>query len=199
MKRKKPNWSKLKNEYISTTISQRALAAKYGLTYSTISRRATKERWKTLRDEMEAKTSAEVSQKIEQIIVKQEVDRMSKVLDLTDKLSEKLEKAIDELDVYIAKNKVKTKIVEYSEDGKGKPCTEVIEEKETITEYHSIVNTLALSQLANALKSIKEISCDIGAKDEEVEDSGLIEALQKRSEDLFESGDDSAMLPSVEG
>lgn len=198
-KRKKGlDWAKIKNEYISTDISQREIAKKYGIAPSTVARRAKKESWFADREKFESETRAKIAQKLSDSVAKNEVDRLTRVLGLSDLLSDKIEKAINELDIYIAKNKVKTKVVEYTEDEKGKPAKEVIEEKEVISEVHSIVNTLALSQIANALKAIKEITADFSGKDEEVEDSGLIEALTQRSEDLFKNGDDSDMLPQID-
>lgn len=42
-------WSKIKTEYINTNISMRKLAAKYGVSYNTLNRRAREEKWTTSR------------------------------------------------------------------------------------------------------------------------------------------------------
>ena len=44
-----PDWEAIRNEYIQTTISQRDLAAKHGVSYRTLSKRSTAEGWVDLR------------------------------------------------------------------------------------------------------------------------------------------------------
>ena len=60
---KKPDWNKIKNEYICGNISQRKLAAKYGISYATLRGRAESEQWPRLREEYQRKASAEATQK----------------------------------------------------------------------------------------------------------------------------------------
>lgn len=60
---KKPDWNKIKNEYICGNISQRKLAAKYGISYATLRGRAESELWPRLRDQYQRKASAEAAQK----------------------------------------------------------------------------------------------------------------------------------------
>lgn len=60
----KPNWSAIKAEYIAGGISQRKLAAKYGITYPTLRSRAEADHWKEERDNQERRNLAEASQKV---------------------------------------------------------------------------------------------------------------------------------------
>ena len=58
-----PNWKKIKAEYVRGGISQRQLAQKYGVSFSTIERRARLEKWTDLRKEREGKATEKLIQK----------------------------------------------------------------------------------------------------------------------------------------
>ena len=49
MTKKKPEWNKMKAEYISGNISQQELADKYGVPYPTLRDRANEEKWADIR------------------------------------------------------------------------------------------------------------------------------------------------------
>lgn len=57
------NWLKIKEEYITTSISQRDLADKHGVSYNTLMKRATKEKWLELREKAEKKATEKLLQK----------------------------------------------------------------------------------------------------------------------------------------
>lgn len=57
------NWLKIKEEYITSSISQRDLADKYGISYNTLKDRATAEKWFDLRKELIEKATAKAQQK----------------------------------------------------------------------------------------------------------------------------------------
>ena len=62
------NWRKIKAEYISGKESQRALAEKYGVSRSTLIRRANKEHWTQKRKAAETETEKKVQQKTAEIV-----------------------------------------------------------------------------------------------------------------------------------
>lgn len=62
-KRDGPNWKKIKAEYVRGGISQRQLASKYGVSFSTIERRARLEKWTALRSACEEKADEKLIQK----------------------------------------------------------------------------------------------------------------------------------------
>jgi len=64
------NWDKIKNEYITTTISTRKLAGKYNVPYSTLRDRSTRERWSEQREVFRSKVVAKAAQKTEKIAEK---------------------------------------------------------------------------------------------------------------------------------
>ena len=62
------NWRKIKAEYISGKESQRALAEKYGVSRSTLIRRANKEHWTQKRKAADTEAEKKVQQKTAEII-----------------------------------------------------------------------------------------------------------------------------------
>ena len=57
------NWRKIKAEYIAGGISQRKIAAKYGVPFGTLQRRARVEKWNSKRTKAEDETVAKITQK----------------------------------------------------------------------------------------------------------------------------------------
>ena len=64
--KKRINWAKIKAEYIAGGISQRKLAAKYGVTYSTLRHQAETQSWKEERDKLSRKIIAKSAQRAEE-------------------------------------------------------------------------------------------------------------------------------------
>lgn len=172
-------WLKIRNDYVSGGGSYRKLAKKYGVSESSIYARGKAEEWVRLKKEVQSKTAAKTLQKIAESESKKEADRITRLLNLSDQLSDKIEQAISELDICLAKKKTKTKTIEYKDyDAPGKPTREVIDEIEEVLEYKSTVDRLGLQQVATALKAVKDvvqISTD-GTGDDNQGD-GFMEAL----------------------
>lgn len=88
------DWIAIKKEYLSGNISQEALAKKYGVNRATVSTRAKKENWVKQREAYrDAKTVREI-----QATADKEIDRYKRMLSVTDKLLQKIEEQIDNLD-----------------------------------------------------------------------------------------------------
>lgn len=58
-----PNWESIRQEYIETDISMRALAEKYGVNFETLAKRAKREKWTDLRKDVIHKASTKLIQK----------------------------------------------------------------------------------------------------------------------------------------
>ena len=88
------DWTKIKTEYITdSNSSYRSLCEKYGVPFSTLSRKAKEEKWTELRVQAEHKVSTKTIDKA----IKQKVDRATRLMDVTDKLLIKIEEAVEEL------------------------------------------------------------------------------------------------------
>ena len=90
--------------------------------------------------------------------------------------------ANNELNMHIARNKKKTKTVEYNYD-MCKPSKETIEEQEEIKSYIDIIDRKGLKELTSALKDLNDI---LEPKDDvEEEDNSFIEALIGKTEYIW--------------
>ena len=148
------DWQAIKTEYITTDTSYRKLAQKHGVSYQAICHRSQEEGWIGQREQHMNKT---VTKAIDKISSKK-ADKMARIDDLADKLLEKLEQAITELDLQLAKHTDKTKTIEYNNDLRpDKPTKEIVHEEEKLLEVKSIVDRQGLKQIASALKDIKEV------------------------------------------
>lgn len=67
MKKKKVNWDKIKNEYVTSRISYRDLAEKHEVPFDTLKYRAKKEKWVEKRKEFRHKVATKSQQKQEVI------------------------------------------------------------------------------------------------------------------------------------
>ncbi len=117
-----------------------------------------------------------------------EQDREKRILDISDKLLDKIEKSISEIDRCVIRTKERTKNVEYDFDLK-KPINESIEEKENIDIIEGMIDKMGLKQLVSTLKDIKDIhTCFCDAKPDEDEETGII-VLGEVDADTLEQSD----------
>lgn len=148
------DWQAIKTEYITTNTSYRKLAQKYGVSYQAICHRSKEEGWLTAREQHTNKTVSKAIDKISD----RKVDKLARIEKLTDKLLDKLEVAISELDLQLVRHTDKTKTIEYNNlDRPDKPTKEIIHEEEKVLEVSSIIDRQGLKQIASALKDIKEV------------------------------------------
>jgi hypothetical protein len=167
------DWQKIKTEYITTDISLRKLAEKYGIRYATVQDRSKKEEWITLRDQHRTST---VSKSISKISNRQ-ADKLARIEGITDKLLMKLEQAVEELDLEIIKRKTKV-------EGEGlEVTTETMEAREG-----GIVDRAGLRHLTAALKDLKEIQM-IKSELDRREQEARIAKLQKEAEGEDDDGE----------
>lgn len=151
------DWLKIKNEYINGGGSYRKLAEKYGVNKDTIATRAKAEGWAKRRQTQTDKIQTATLQKTAEKIAEREANRTARLLTLADRLSDKLEQAIAELDSHAVVNKHKTRVIQYG-DAKtpGKPTREIVDEREEMVVVQSLIDRRGLQQVAAALKNIKD-------------------------------------------
>ncbi|MBQ7901614.1 MAG: hypothetical protein IJ365_06600 [Clostridia bacterium] len=116
-----------------------------------------------------------------------EHDREKRILDISDKLLDKIEKSITEIDRCVIKTKERTKNVEYDFDLK-KPVNECIEEKENIDIIEGMIDKMGLKQLVSTLKDIKDIHTCLNVEKNTDEDENGIILLGDIDEDTLEQG-----------
>ncbi len=182
------DWNKIKAEYIAGGTSYRKLAEKYGVSPSTLRKVAAKEQWTELRNKARTKRDSKLVDAIGNKEAKKAVDKLARVSDLTDKLLDKLEQAIEELDIQLYKDVVKTKEIEYNHDLRpDKPTKETIHEREQVIEVKSIVDRSGLKAIASSLRDIKEIQM-LKSELDKKEQEARIAKLEKEAEKNIDNG-----------
>lgn len=174
------DWKQIKTEYITTDKSSyRKLAKKYDIPIGTLQKRAKKEKWPELKKQSGDRTVAKTITVIEE----RQVDKLKRIQEITDKLLNKIEKAVDELDIHLAKKTIKTKEIEYSNyERPDKPTKETINEVEEIIDYHSIIDRKGVQELSAAIKNLKEVQMLKSELDVE-EQQARINKLRKEVEE----------------
>ena len=176
------DWKRIKAEYIAGGTSYRKLAEKYGVSFSTLRKVAAKEQWTELRNRAGAKRDTKIIDSVSENEAKKAIDKLSRVSDLTDKLLDKLEQAIEELDIQLYKDVVKTKVIEYNNvERPDKPTKEIIHEEEKVVELRTIVDRGGLKAIASSLRDIKEIQM-LKSDADRREQEARIRNLEKQAE-----------------
>ena len=172
------DWIAMRAEYITTDTSYRRLAEKYGVSGTQVSNRGKAERWPEERERYLSNVLAKSVAKSE----RKKADQMARIDRVTDKLLDKLEKAVEELEIHLVTNTRKEKVIEYHNDMRpDKPTKEVIQENEEIVQVVGIVDKAGARQISAALKDIKEIKMLRSALDEQ-EQEARIESLRRKNE-----------------
>lgn len=101
--------------------------------------------------------------------------RQKRILDISDRILDKVSCALDEVDRTVIKVKEKEKNVEYDGDLK-KPVSERYTENEKVEIIDSVIDTSSLKQIVATLKDIKDIHMGFCAKESagETEENGII-------------------------
>lgn len=166
-----PDWGKIKNEYILTETSLRALARKHKVSPSTIMKKAAEENWTAEKEannqqvllKMEALLRARTNEKVAEEMIDakaaEEVDRLLRIRKAADKLLDALETAMEQLDNYVVTDhiKVKTKRFEFDEDG-NKVEVETTKDEEIKSTKKGEIDRVGLRQLTVALRDIVDIN-----------------------------------------
>ena len=178
----KYDWKQLEKEYILSdfkSVSQFIKNKK--IPYNGTTKTKTKgwtEKKRLKQDQKETKI-------IEKVIEKEsekEANKIIQIKDVANELLSKILQANNELNMHIARDKKKTKTVEYNYD-MGKPSKEIIEEQEEIKSYIDIIDRKGLKELTSALKDLNDILDP--KEDDEEEDNSFIEALNGKTEDIW--------------
>ena len=88
------NWEKIKIEYITTDISYRKLAEKYGVSPSSVAKRMKNEKWTEKRKQTKRKSVAKAIAKVEE----RESDKMVRLLETSEEALEKVVEALKDVE-----------------------------------------------------------------------------------------------------
>lgn len=170
------DWTKIKTEYItSDNSSYRKLAEKYSIPLGTIYKRAKKENWVELKKQSYDKKVAKTVTAVENNQIKQ----YERILGITNKLLDKIEVAVEELDLQLCKEVERVKKIEYNNTERpDKPTKETVYESEKVIEVRTIIDRKGVQELASAIKSLKEVQM-LKTELDEQEQKARIEKLRK--------------------
>ena len=82
--------------------------------------------------------------------------RQKRILEIRDRILDKVDCALNEVDRSVIKIKEKEKVVEYDSELK-KPITETVSETEKVEIIDSVIDTASLKQIVATLKDVKDI------------------------------------------
>lgn len=179
------DWVKIKTEYVTTGISQRELAIKYNLSLSGISKRAKAEDWVKRRQSYQNRRASKVERKVIERDAEKVLTQMERLSKATDRLLEKVEIAIEQLDRYVLVQTTSSVKNEQLKSGKKKTTTK----KEKLSEgKSSIIDRKGLQEISTTLKNIKDIIAVTGDGDGE-EGGGIIEIAAVMDRPVENTGD----------
>ena len=185
-------WQKIKAEYITdAAATYRSLSEKYDVPLGTLQKRAKKENWPLLKKQSGDRTDARAVAVLEA----RNVQKIARLHDITDKLLDKLEQAVDELDTQVVTHSVKTKVIEYNNDQRpDKPTKETVTEEEQLIAVQTIIDRSGLKSITAALRDIKEVQM-LKSNDDVREQNARIAALEERTKEE-DSGEVVVMIES---
>ena len=197
----KADWEKIEIEYITNpSTTYNGLAEKYDVSCHTLYKRAKKGQW----SEKRRKSCEKSVKKAVVSFERRQEKRMNRVLDIADRLLDRLEEAVEELDIAQVRKVVKTKEIEYNNEKNPKaPTKEIVTEKEQILEVESVVDKNGLRSIAAALLSIKDVQMLRTKIEKETEKLKLDILRAKKAEICGDTNDYEAengvvLLPAVE-
>ena len=174
------DWIRIRNEYISTDIGLRGLAEKHNIPLTTLRDRSRREGWVTMRDEQHHEIAQKTAQKTAEIVAKDEAGRVSRLLRIADRLMDKTERALDELDQLAVKHTEKVKTTVTAKDDDGKPIRQEVErEIVDLQTVQAIIDRKGLQQIANSAKAIKDILTATADENDSGSLDDLIAALRE--------------------
>ncbi len=107
-------------------------------------------------------------------------ERQRRILELNDRILDKVESALADIDRSVLKLKEKQRTIEYDAELK-KPIFEEVTESEKVEIIDSVIDTSALKQLVATLKEVKDINA----------------ALMANSEDALEKSENGVIMLSA--
>ena len=152
----KYDWKQLEKEYIlSEYKSVSSFLKDKGINNNSYARNNTKG-WKEKKRQNTDKKVTKIVEKVIEEESKKEAKKIVQVKDVANDLLSKIVQANNELNMHLARNKKKTKTIEYDYNC-NKPKKEEIQEDEEIKSYIDIIDRKGLKELTSALKDLNDI------------------------------------------
>lgn len=168
-------WERLKTEYITSEISYRNMSSKYGISYTRLQQRGNDEDWRKKRAEYKEK----LLNKSVDLICEEQAQRIARAILIGDKMLEKVEESLNEIDIVLCRTTTTKKTVDRDEE-------EGLCEKTVTTEDYTkkkvAIDRQGLKQLSSILRDLREIGIFRSELDKR-EQEARIEKLRKDVEE----------------
>ena len=168
-------WQQMKAEYITTDISYRQLATKYGASYTNIQKVGHRHKWVEERNEFKS----QCLKKSVDLIADEESNRIARAIRIGDTMLDKIEESLRNIDQVSCKTTTTIKSMDVDEDGHAI-------EKTVTTEEFAVkkvqVDKAGLKQLSAVLKDLREIGIFRSELDK-MEQEARISKLRKEETD----------------
>lgn len=168
-------WERVKTEYITSEISYRNLATKYGITYTRLQKRGNDEDWKTQRGEYKKN----LLNKSIDLICEEQAEQIARALRIGNTMLEKIEESLAEIDMVLCRTTETTKGI--GTDDEGNPV-EITRSTEDFSKKKVAIDRAGLKQLSAVLRDLKEIGIFRSELDKR-EQEARINKLRKDVED----------------
>lgn len=151
------DWAKIRNQYVNGDVTYKELSEKHGVSNSTLTKRATTEKWNEKRKEQRKKIEEKVYKKTAEKIAEQQSDFASDLRVTADELLNKIRKAVKETDLYIERTKLR--VPKKVKDNKTGEVYTAWQEEETVKlSKKEAENIKTLIELSNAVKTLQSIA-----------------------------------------
>lgn len=194
-----PNWKKIKAEYIKGGISQQKLADKYGISYSTLKRRAQQENWSSSRSEREQLAGKKLAEKL----ANQQAELMAQMAAIHDRAGliafKKLLKQFEDFPDSAATTKIirqSAKVQEF-DVGEGKPPWKMPLRTDIESDFSETVKNFTAMSKSFGLDAESKLKYSMFVNDaggEEVSDDGFMDALAANCAEAWSIADQPANI-----
>jgi hypothetical protein len=168
-------WEKIKTEYITSEISYRNMATKYGIPYGRLQMRGREEDWKGQR----AEYKENLLKKSIDLICDEQAHRIARAVMIGDKMLEKVEESLNEIDMMLCRTVTTKKGFERDDEGH---VLETSTSTEDFTKKKVAIDRQGLKQLSSILRDLREIGIFRSELDKR-EQEARIEKLRKDVEE----------------
>lgn len=181
-------WEEIKTQYVTTDISYRKLAQKYGMAYGRLQTRGFNEKWQ---EEREAYKETLFKKSVD-LICDEQAQRIARAIRIGDRMLEKVEESLNEIDMILCKTTTTKKTVANDEE-------EGLCEKTVSSEDYSMkkvaIDRAGLKQLSAVLKDLREIGIFRSELDKKEQEA----RISKLRKDAEEEQKDTTITVTFEG
>ena len=175
---------KAKKEYIAGGVSYQQLASKYHVSKMAVARASKEGGWIELRN----RARAAADTKIVESVAEASRRRAERVQTIADKLLDRVERSIAELDQMTVREAVRVRDLEYNDrDNPGKLSREIVHETESAKHVTGLIDRRGLRELTAALKDLKEVQM-LRSELDRREQEARIAALEDKSKPAEDGG-----------